>query len=216
MMSDTDRQRRARSRYVRLHAIHGERGVVLFIALIVLVALMLASVSLVRSVDTANIIAGNLAFKQASVQAADTGIEAAVAALPTIVNTTVNTDVTPVGGPPSYWYYATRRETDANGAPMATPVGTSPATAIPWANVPVANTVAGNAIRIVIDRLCSAPTPSVEDIEMNCFYDGSADDGSRDINRASIKSTPLVYYRVTARVTGPRNTVSIVQAILGR
>jgi len=189
---------------------------VLFIALIVLVALMLASVSLVRSVDTANLIAGNLAFKQASVQAADIGIEAAAAALPTIVNTTLDTDVTPVSGPPSYWYYATRRETDANGAPMATAAGVSPATAIPWANVPVANTVAGNTVRVVIDRLCSAPTPLVEDIEANCFYDGSADDGSRDINRTSIKSTPLVYYRVTARVTGPRNTVSIVQAILGR
>src|SRR5690242_324565 len=149
--------RAARPRHQR-----AQRGVVLFIALIVLVALMLASISLVRSVDTANIIAGNLAFKQASVQAADTGIEAAVAALPTIVNTTVNTDVTPVGGPPGYWYYATRRDTDANGGPLATAVGTSPATAIPWANVPVANTVAGNAVRIVIDRLCSATTPSVE------------------------------------------------------
>jgi len=211
-----DRQKPARARHPGCRATHDQRGVVLFIALIVLVALMLASVSLVRSVDTANIIAGNLAFKQASVQAADTGIEAAVAALPTIIGTTLNSDATPVGGPPGYWYYATRRATDVNGAPMATPVGTSPATAIQWANVPVANTVAGNTVRVVIDRLCSAPTPSVEDIEVNCFYDGSADDGSRDVNRASIKSTPLVYYRVTARVTGPRNTVSIVQAILGR
>jgi hypothetical protein len=31
-----------------------------------------------------------------------------------------------------------------------------------------------------------------------------------------IKSMPTVYYRVTAQVTGPRNTLSMVQAILGR
>ena len=41
-----------------------QRGVVLFIALIALVAMSLAAVALVRSVDTATIIAGNLAFKQ--------------------------------------------------------------------------------------------------------------------------------------------------------
>src|ERR687895_391378 len=72
-----------------------QKGVVLFIALIVLVALMLASISLVRSVDTANVIAGNLAFKQASVQAADFGIEVAAAALPNIVATTLDANVTP-------------------------------------------------------------------------------------------------------------------------
>jgi type IV pilus assembly protein PilX len=193
-----------------------ERGVVLFIALIVLLALMLASVSLVRSVDTGNIIAGNLAFKQTSVQAADFGIEAAAAALPNIITAGVNTDVTPAGGPPDYWYYGTRRGTDANGAPLATADGAGTPTPINWDNVPVASTVAGNTVRVVIDRLCSAPTPSVEDIEIYCFYDGAADDGSRDINKPAIKSVPTVYYRVTARVTGPRNTLSMVQAILGR
>jgi type IV pilus assembly protein PilX len=193
-----------------------ERGVVLFIALIVLVALMLASVSLVRSVDTGNIIAGNLAFKQASVQAADFGIEVAAAALPNIITAGVNTDITAAGGPPNYWYYATRRGADANGVPMATADGAGAPAAINWSSVPVATTIAGNTVQVVIDRLCNAPTPSVEDIEINCFYDGSADDGSRNISSAVIKSVPTVYYRVTARVTGPRNTLSVVQAILGR
>jgi type IV pilus assembly protein PilX len=202
----------ARSR----HNAHRERGVVLFIALIVLLALMLASVALVRSVDSASLIAGNLAFKQASVQAADFGIEAAAAALPDIITAGVNTDVTPTGGPPAYWYYGTRRATDANGVPMATPEGPGTPATINWASVPVAAAVAGNTVRIVIDRLCSNPTPSVEDIEIYCFYDGAADDGSRDINKPAIKSVPTVYYRVTAQVTGPRNTLSMVQAILGR
>jgi len=193
-----------------------ERGVVLFIALIVLLALMLASVALVRSVDSANLIAGNLAFKQASLQAADFGIEAAAAALPNIITTGVNRDVTPTTGSPSYWYYATRRATDGSGVPMATPEGPGTPTAINWASVPVAASVAGNTVKIVIDRLCSNPTPSVEDIEVYCFYDGATDDGSRDINKAAIKSVPTVYYRVTAQVTGPRNTLSMVQAILGR
>ena len=54
-----------------------QHGVVLFIALIILVAMTLAGIALVRSVDTNNIISGNLAFKQSSLLAADRGIQAA-------------------------------------------------------------------------------------------------------------------------------------------
>ena len=55
-----------------------ERGVVLFIALIVMVALSLAGIALIRSADTATIVAGNLAFKQAAASAVDRSVEQAV------------------------------------------------------------------------------------------------------------------------------------------
>ena len=42
-----------------------QQGVILFIALIVLVAMSLAGIALMRSVDTNVLIAGNLAFRQA-------------------------------------------------------------------------------------------------------------------------------------------------------
>jgi type IV pilus assembly protein PilX len=185
---------------------------VLLIALIVLVALMLASVSLVRSVDTANVIAGNLAFKQASVQAADLGIETAVTALPNIVATTLDTDTT--SG--NYRYYATRRIADTNGVPTTTAVGGDPAAATPidWNQVPVADTRAGNTVRVVIDRLCVGPTPVVDPIA-SCFHEASSDGASQSINKQVFTSVTMIYYRVTVRVTGPRNTVSMVQAILG-
>ena len=193
-----------------------EKGVVLLVALIVLVALMLASVSLVRSVDTANVIAGNLAFKQASVQAADFGIEAAVTALPNIVATTLDTDATPEKSG-TYWYYATRRVEDANGVPTTMAVGPGdPATAQPidWSRVPVADTRAGNTIRVVIDRLCTGTLPIVDPVA-SCFHEASVDGASQSINKQVFTSVTMVYYRVTVRVTGPRNTVSVVQAILG-
>src|SRR5512145_2663075 len=53
------------------------RGAVLFIALIVLVAMSLAGIAIMRSVDTATLIAGNLAFKQGTIQSSDNGIEVA-------------------------------------------------------------------------------------------------------------------------------------------
>ena len=54
-----------------------QSGVVLIIALIVMVAMTLAALALIRSVDTNNLIAGNMAFQQAAVHSADTGIETA-------------------------------------------------------------------------------------------------------------------------------------------
>ena len=43
-----------------------QRGVSLFFALVCLVAIMLAAVALVRSVDTSTLISGNLAFQQSA------------------------------------------------------------------------------------------------------------------------------------------------------
>lgn len=196
-----------------------QQGMVLFIALIVLVAMTLAGIALVRSVDTANVIAGNLAFKQATLQAADLGVEAAVTALPTIIAGSLDTDLTPAASStnPNYWYYASRRETDTYGVPTQKQSGAGGlAAAIDWTQVPVAQTLSGNSVQIVIDRLCNGPPPII-DLLANCFADPSATSGDTyAIGRTRFTPPPIVYYRLTARVTGPRNSVSTVQAILSR
>src|SRR5262245_19064218 len=55
-----------------------QHGVVLFIALIVLVAMTMAGIAIMRSVDTGNLISGNVAFKQNTLQAGDYSVNAAV------------------------------------------------------------------------------------------------------------------------------------------
>ena len=54
-----------------------QRGAVLFIALIVLVAMSLTGIALMRSVDTNLLVAGNLAFRQGATAAGDWGVESA-------------------------------------------------------------------------------------------------------------------------------------------
>ena len=54
-----------------------QQGVVLVIALIALVAISLAGVALMRTVDTSNVISGNIAFNEAAIQIADIGAELA-------------------------------------------------------------------------------------------------------------------------------------------
>ena len=213
---------RVRCRLPRARSAAGsQQGMVLFIALIVLVAMTLAGLALVRSVDTANVIAGNLAFKQSTLQAGDLGVEAAVTALPTIIAGSVDTDLTPAASStnPNYWYYASRRETDTYGVPTQKQNGAAgAAAAIDWSQLPIATTTAGGSVRVqmVIDRLCNGPPP-VTDLLANCFAEaGVGGSGSQKAGASIFTATPTVYYRLTARVTGPRNTVSMVQAILSR
>jgi len=58
-----------------------QQGVVMFVALIVMVAMALAALALIRSVDTTTAVVGNLGFRQASVLPANAAVEEAVAAL---------------------------------------------------------------------------------------------------------------------------------------
>jgi hypothetical protein len=70
-----------------------QRGVVLLIALIVLVAMTLAGIGMMRSVDTGTVIAGNMAFREATANANDAGISAAFNALVAVANTGNPSDV---------------------------------------------------------------------------------------------------------------------------
>ncbi len=198
-----------------------QRGVALFFSLVCLAAIMLAAVILVRSVDTATLISGNLAFQQSATRSGDAGSDAAIAWLATTqgLNATKNVleDAThafnidnPVAG-----YYAsldpTKSLTVSGGSnfkwddtdSVALPVDSS-----------------GNQVRYIIQRICRTST-IVKDA--NCLY-SSAD---VDSNGHHIKllqeicdgagcpaggQTPQI--RITSRITGPKNTLSYVQAIV--
>src|SRR5467141_3640697 len=72
----TPRSFSRRARAPQLRARQG--GTILIIALIVLVVMTLAGIATMRSVDTATITAGYIGLRQASVNAADQGIQAGV------------------------------------------------------------------------------------------------------------------------------------------
>ncbi len=65
--------------FIQGRAYHArQKGVVLLITLIMLVAMTLAAIALMRSVDTSNLVAGNMAFEQSSLNVADLGTEQAI------------------------------------------------------------------------------------------------------------------------------------------
>ncbi len=87
----------------------------LFVALIAMVMLSLAGIALVRSIDTTNSVATNIAFRQGSIGPVNAAIEAAVDAL--FKSKTIalqNIDNKPLG------YYALLQPAEApNGVPAS-------------------------------------------------------------------------------------------------
>jgi Tfp pilus assembly protein PilX len=200
-----------------------QRGVALFFALICMVAIMMAAVMLVRSVDTASLIAGNLAFQQAATRSGDGGTEAAITYLAGVeaANSAKNvlTDAThPFNSDnAAAGYFASLN-------PAKSLTNSSAASHFNWDNtdsVLVGTDATGNTVRYIIQRMCA--TSGVAIAATNCMFSGAALDNNgqniplpQDICNGpgcpAAGQTPQL--RVTSRVQGPKNTLSYVQAVI--
>lgn len=199
-----------------------QRGVALFFALVCMVAIMLAAVALVRSVDTAALISGNLAFQQSATVSGDAGTEAAItwlaateaanAALNVLTNAAhpFNANNAAAG------YYAS--------LDPAKSLTASSGTRFVWDatdSVGLAADSSGNTTRYVIQRMCR--TAGVAVANASCLFSGAV----LDNNKQNIPlpqeicqgpgcpvagQTPMI--RITSRTTGPKNTLSYVQAFV--
>jgi hypothetical protein len=202
------------------HGSPRQRGATLIIALIVLVAMSLAGIATMRSVDTSALVAGNIAFKESAVSGADQGIQAGLTWL-------VGVNSSPVTGPTLYanmnvpgvsstGYYSTVGQVDKDW--------TDPSN---WNNAHGLNgglaDAAGNVIYYIVERLCTLDSCKPDDTcagEYN--YCSSTPDATTlsgeglDMSRPQFfRRPPSYHYRVTARAVGPRNSVIIVQTHIG-
>lgn len=191
-------------------------GVVLFVALLVLVVLGLASAALLRSADTATLVAGHLASKEAAMAAVDRGIEHAVVALwgsdaPVADRTRDD---------PARNYFACVRGSGqaclvpGSAIPEIPAVLESPAQFSAAGLNPnlVATDAAGHASVYVIERMCLGPGAA---LATHCNLPPSAaPNGAATEPSGEAAPPPDAYYRVTVKVTGPRNTLAHAQALL--
>ena len=200
-------------------------GLVLIMVLIVMVAMMFAGIAMLRSVDTTTLVAGNIAFRQAATHQADFGVEDAVSWLQTNNCTTCTTLLTnnsargyfaipagpTIGTTPStdqtwdnYWHVSL----DPN--PVARPV----ATAVTSGNVyTMATTTTGYTVSYVIHRMCPNPS-SVSGCLSSPTATAATDNSKKAGDSANYAGATQIYYRITTRIEGPRNTVSYVQAVV--
>jgi type IV pilus assembly protein PilX len=196
-----------------------QQGVVLFIALIILVAMSLAGVALMRRVDTANVIAANLAFRQSSAHAGDMGVE---------VGRTWLLGISAANQ--SQLYNNAPGITDGNGyfadwAQNVDLIGNTTTTSddFDWSGANVVSVTSpapptGYTVQYVIHRLCSAAGDpgGVTCMKNTGTAAGTAGStkGAASFGTYAITVPITASYRITVRVTGPRNTISYIQAVV--
>jgi len=189
-----------------------QHGVVLFIALIVMVALSLAAIALVRSVDTTNAVIGNLSFRMASILPGNLAVEQAAAAL------FFDADITHVvhipdktADLPAENYFASwQASDDARGVPR---VLQKKSTAYALAKT-MSDTTTQTDMTYVIERMCQQPGPPLSAPPTNCDLLLPKVPLGTTVGDSQINLPSDPYYRVTIRVDGPQNTASFLQAML--
>jgi Tfp pilus assembly protein PilX len=184
-----------------------QSGVVLFITLVALVIMLIASVALIRSTDTNLLISGSLAFKRDVVNQAERSMPSirtkfTSGALSTSASKQMNSVVNDN-------YYATIQPSSALGIPNILLNTTTFDTAMPNNNITYAG--GGITIRYVIDRMCLA---TGEISPSNCTISKAGTDlgGGKKQILGKLSGEDGVVYRISIRATGPKNTEAFMQS----
>lgn len=201
-----------------------QRGMVLFISLIVLVALALGALAMFRGSLGTTLVATNVASRQGALSLADTGVKLAVTDIQSrATGATINADANnngyfsaiPAAEPdwtdPAVWSCGT----DA-ACPTVSQICGGDATCI-------ANST-GYTVYFKVHRMCT---------QANTAYNGTGATGvanvcaltvpvgsagtpgaSLGVGATVVAGNPKLYFRITTRVDGPRNTRTVTQTVV--
>ncbi len=179
-----------------------QRGAVLMVVLVALIAMLISVIALSRSMDTHQLVAGNLAFRNAAVHSSDAGVQGAVTWLQATVGTaTLNTNA------PNRGYYAQLIEPNWDDDSV-------------WnqcATCRIVQDGAGNTVQWITHRMCSAQgNPNAAGVSCSLLTAGSPPRpaAAMSSDATNFTGTAQNYYRITVRVQGPRNTNTLVQAFV--
>jgi Tfp pilus assembly protein PilX len=186
-----------------------ERGIVLYVALIVLIVMALVGIAMMRGSGSGISIAGNLTMKQNATNVADIGTEAARTWLMAQNAGTLSNDQ--VG------YYSSW----LGGSSANDPAAVDPSQ-LDWANsVQVtADDGTGNQVNYIVHRLCATAGMAPNNPAQQCADVNATGDATGQSHGGigypgpgpSISAQP--FYRISSRVIGPKNTVSYIQVVM--
>ncbi len=207
-----------------------QRGASLLFAMITVVALSLAAVAMIRSVDTGTTILGNLSFKQDTLLATDEATRLAIRWLetqqkanPDGLNITQRDQgywakLVPGLDPTSTSTSATRVAIDWNNDSCRSQRGPTPVDCLPAQEKSLANQITA---RFLIVRLCSEDGNSTVGTNqcprpLNASSQVTGERGEiNSQNPVRIGSTTMAeYYRIVVRAQGARNTVSTTETLV--
>lgn len=168
-----------------------QRGMTMVVVLVLLAVMLLGGIALARMTEIGTLASGNTAFREASLQASEIGINTAYAAVRALADE--NTDS-------GSWYFATSRAVDSNGVPL-----------VSWDTAPEV-VVGAYSVRYVVDRVCTGALPVTDPLKQ-CLVKQVPQIESRT-DRERLDPPTARQFRVTVRVTGPKDTQVWVQSLV--
>ena len=207
-----------------------QRGMALIVVLVALLLISFATISQLRSTDTSTLIAGNIGFKQAALGSGDAAVEAALTWL---------NDHNSAGGlffdNVDAGYFATdRNQCDLTGsntpndrrddvgwlhedmenncnlrALVVTPAGVEPGYTVSYVINRLCNAEGDNTSVLAADGVTPMVCSHVSSDAISASTHGGADYANRPLSSAA-----QLYFRITTRILGPRNTVRYIQVMV--
>jgi Tfp pilus assembly protein PilX len=182
-----------------------QHGIATLVTLVALLVMLIAAVALIRSTNVSQIASGNLAFRRDITNRGEQAASVAYALFSTgylaeaanrLSNSTGNN------------YSATTLATDAkSGLPSVLLNDTTFASN--WTtSADIVDATNGIKIRYIIDRMCSATgAPS----KANCSIGTLNSDTGGTQGEQKAGGTFIPVYRLSVRITGPKNTMTFLQ-----
>jgi hypothetical protein len=172
--------------------------VTIVVVLILMSVMLLGGLALARMAGVGTLVAGNVTMRERALQASEVGINTAYASVRALTTSQLAANA---GG----WSLAAERTPDANGLPSG----------VDWngtgASAPAAIDINGYSVQYVVERMCATAAPA--DIASECLLKGV----DIPVKDASGLAPPVAQqFRITVRVTGPRDTRTYVQALVTR
>lgn len=168
-----------------------QQGVTMVVVLVLLTVMLLGGMALARMTEVGTLASGNAAFREASLQASEVGVNTAYAAVRALADE--NADA-------GSWYFATTQPQDANGVPT-----------VDFDAAPEV-VVGAYRVRYVVDRVCTGALPVTEPLRQ-CLVKQVPQLESAT-NREKPDPPTARQFRITVRVTGPKDTQAWVQALI--
>ncbi len=168
----------------------GSRGVTMLVVLLLMSVMLLGGLALARMTEIGVMATGNSSYREASLQASEVGVNTAYARVRTITNEEANS---------GNWYWATMQAQTA-GLPTVT-----------WATAPEI-TVGSYSVRYVVERMCN--TAPVTATLRQCLVKQVPQTSSSRVGVEELDPPNSRQFRITVRVTGPKDTETWVQSLV--
>ena len=167
-----------------------ERGVTMLVVLLLMSVMLLGGLALARMTEIGVLATGNSSYREASLQASEVGVNTAYARVRTITNEEAHS---------GNWYWATMQAQTA-GLPT-----------VVWASAPEV-VVGSYSVRYVVERMCD--TAPVTAPLRQCLVKQVPKGGSSRVGMEEIDPPNSRQFRITVRVTGPKDTETWVQSLV--